>query len=104
MLTGVARNVRTAPGPDAWTQALFRLEAEARTARAVGDWPLAARLSQVMLEHDSNYAGTHLALALVAQHDGNAATAKREAELAARSWPLADHDLAELKTIADLRR
>jgi tetratricopeptide (TPR) repeat protein len=99
-----AQKWRGLPGPDAWTQALFRLEAEARTARAVGDWPLAARLSQVMLEHDSNYAGTHLALALVAQHDGNAATAKREAELAARSWPLADHDLAELKTIADLRR
>jgi Tfp pilus assembly protein PilF len=57
-----------------------------------------------MLEHDPNYAGTHLALALVAQHDGNAPTARREAELAAKAWSWADKDLAELKTIADLRR
>ena len=51
------------PGPDAWTQSLFRLEALARAARSVGDWPFAARLSQLMLEHDPNYAGTHYALA-----------------------------------------
>lgn len=95
---------RGLPGPDAWTQSLFRLEALARTARTVGDWPLAARMAQVMLEHDASYAGTHLALALVAQHDGIAATARREAELAAKAWAAADRDLDELKTIADLRR
>lgn len=99
-----AQKWRGLPGPDAWTQSLFRLEALTRSARSVGDWGLAARLSQMMLEHDSNYGGTHLALALVAQHDGNAATARREAELAAKAWASADADLAELKTIADLRR
>jgi len=95
---------RSLPGPDAWTQSLFRLEAQARAARAVGDWPFAARLAQFMLEHDPNYAGTHLALALVAQHDGNAATTRREAELALKGWASADKDLAEIRSISDLRR
>ena len=99
-----AQKWRGLPGPDAWTQALFRLEALARTARSVGDWSFAARMAQVMLEHDPNYAGTHFALALVAQHDGNAQTARREAELAAKAWASADQDLAELKIISDLRR
>ena len=41
-----AQKWRGLPGPDAWTQSLFRLEALARTAREVGDWPLAARMAQ----------------------------------------------------------
>jgi Tfp pilus assembly protein PilF len=57
-----------------------------------------------MLEHDPNYAGTHYALALVAQHDGNMPTARREAELALKGWATADKDMLELKTISDLRR
>ncbi|HEX7283318.1 MAG TPA: hypothetical protein VF239_14775, partial [Vicinamibacterales bacterium] len=99
-----AQKWRALPGPDAWTQSLFRLEALARSARQVGDWTLAARLAQLMLEHDPNYAGTHFALGLVAHHDGNAATATREFALAAKAWANADRDLQELKTIADLRR
>jgi tetratricopeptide (TPR) repeat protein len=95
---------RTLPGPDAWTQSLFRLEALARAARQVGDWPFAARMAQLMLEHDPNYAGTHYALGLVAQHDGNVETAQREFALAAKAWANADRDLAELKMISDLRR
>ena len=63
-----AQKWRALPGPDAWTQSLFRLEALARSAREVGDWALAARMAQLMLEHDPNYAGTHYALGLVAQH------------------------------------
>jgi hypothetical protein len=43
-------------------------------------------------------------LALVAEHDGNAPTARREAELAAKAWSGADKDLPELKTIAALRK
>ena len=66
-----AQKWRSLPGPDAWTQSLFRLEALARSARQVGDWLFAARMAQLMLEHDPDYAGTHYALALVAQHDGN---------------------------------
>jgi tetratricopeptide (TPR) repeat protein len=99
-----AQKWRSLPGPDAWSQSLFRLEALARAARSVGDWTFAARLAQMMLEHDPNYAGTHLALALVADHDGNRDTARREAELALKAWASADRDLQELKTIADLRK
>lgn len=91
-----AQKWRALPGPDAWTQSLFRLEALARSARQVGDWALAARMAQLMLEHDPNYAGTHYALALVAQHDGNTATAAREFDLAVKAWANADKDLAEL--------
>jgi tetratricopeptide (TPR) repeat protein len=91
-----AQKWRGLPGPDAWTQALFRLEAEARAARAVGDWAFAARMAQVMLDHDPNYAGTHYALALVAQHDGNTDTARREFDLAVKGWAMADKDLPEL--------
>ena len=91
-----AQKWRALPGPDAWTQSLFRLEALARSARQVGDWALAARMAQLMLEHDPNYAGTHYALALVAQHDGNTATAGREFDLAVKAWANADKDLPEL--------
>lgn len=95
-MENAARKWRALPGPDAWSQSLFRLEALARSARQVGDWPLAARMAQLMLEHDPNYAGTHYALALVAQHDGNAATAAREFDLAVKAWANADKDLPEL--------
>jgi tetratricopeptide (TPR) repeat protein len=103
-MEGAAAKWRSLPGPDAWTQSLFRLEALARAARQVGDWALAARMAQLMLEHDPNYAGTHYALGLVAQHDGNDATAKREFALAAKAWANADRDLPELKTISNVRR
>lgn len=96
VMESAARKWRSLPGPDAWTQSLFRLEALARAAREVGDWPLAARLTQLMLEHDPNYAGTHYALALVAQHDGNGPTAEREFGLAVKAWATADPDLPEL--------
>ena len=76
LLEDVAKRVRAAPGPDAWSQALFTLEAIARTARPVGDWELAGRIAQQMIEHDPAYAGSHYALALVAEHDEDAATAK----------------------------
>jgi tetratricopeptide (TPR) repeat protein len=91
-----AQKWRALPGPDAWTQALFRLEALARAARQVGDWPLAARLAQLMLEHDPNYAGTHYALALVAAAEKNDATARREFDLALKAWATADQDLPEI--------
>ena len=46
--------------------------------RQVGDWALAARMAQMMLEHDPNYAGTHYALAPSSlSNDGNAATSPR---------------------------
>jgi tetratricopeptide (TPR) repeat protein len=103
MLEDVARKVRSAPGPDAWTQALFTLDAMARAARDAGAWDLAAWAARQMIEHDANYAGAHLALALVAQHNGDAPTARAEAAAAAQGWSKADQDLAELKTIRAIR-
>ena len=96
MMESAAQKWRSLPGPDAWTQALFRIEALARAAREVGDWTFAARLTQMMLEHDANYAGTRYALGLLAQHDGNKDTARREFDLAVKAWATADKDLPEL--------
>ncbi|HXV14533.1 MAG TPA: hypothetical protein VEC56_10045 [Candidatus Krumholzibacteria bacterium] len=92
--------LRAAPGPDAWTQALFRLETMARSAREGGDWDLAEYTAQQMLDHDAAYGGSHLAMALVLDHKGDAAGAKRELEAARKYWRDADRDLPELKQIA----
>ncbi|MDP3718327.1 MAG: tetratricopeptide repeat protein [Acidobacteriota bacterium] len=97
MMLSAAQKWRSLPGPDAWSQSLFRLEAMARAARSVGDWELAGRMAQLMSEHDPAYFGTHYALALVAQNAGNAATARREFDLALKAWAAADKDLPELK-------
>ena len=95
-LEEVAKRVRAAPGPDLWAQALFTLEALARAARAVGDWELAGRMARQMLEHDPHYGGSHYALALVAEHDGDTVTASAEFKQAATLWAKADQDFAEL--------
>ena len=95
-LEDVARKVRALPGPDAWTQALFTLEAIARAARDVGDWEFAAWAAGQMREHDPNYAGTHYALALAAEHKGDAVTARAERALVAKYWDKADPGLPEL--------
>jgi hypothetical protein len=87
---------RAAAGPDNWSQALFRIEAMARAARAVGDWEFAGQLARQMLEHDAAYAGSHYAAALAADHDGDAAGARREFALALKFWSHADPDLPEL--------
>jgi tetratricopeptide (TPR) repeat protein len=99
MLEEVARKVRAAPGPDAWTQALFALETIARAARDVGDWELASWAAGQMLDHDPHYAGTHLALGLIAQHKGDAATAASEFARVRQYWKHADPDLPEWKQL-----
>jgi tetratricopeptide (TPR) repeat protein len=98
-IEGVVRKVRALPGPDNWTQALFTLEALARTARDAGEWDLAGWIAQQMREHDPNYAGTHYALGLVAQHKGDTAASRKAFDLAKRYWSKADADLPELKQI-----
>lgn len=90
MLEDAVRKVRARPGPDAWAQALFTIEAIARAAREVGDWDFAGWAARQLLEHDPNYAGTHAALALVAEHRGDAKTAAAERALAAKYWKNAD--------------
>ena len=97
ILNQVAREARALPGPDSWSQTLFTLEAIARAAREAGDWELARASAQQLSEHDPSYAGTHFALALVAEHDGDARKARAEFALAKRYWRMADPDLTELR-------
>ena len=96
LLEGVARAMRAIPGPDAWVQTLFRLELIARAAIEAGDWELAEFTAGQMIDHDAAYGGSHLALAQVLEHKGDAAGAKRELEAAKRFWRNADRDLREL--------
>lgn len=95
LLKDVQRRLRALPGPDAWIQALFRLESIARMARDVGDWELAEYTARQMIDHDAAYGGSHLALAMVARHRGDRAAALQAAAEAARYWRDADTDLPE---------
>lgn len=108
ILKEVMRKIRAEPGPDAWTQSLFKLEAIARTARDAGDWELALYAAQQMMEHDTNYAGAHYAMALVLEHKGDRAAALEAFAEAEKYWRNADSDLPELtdarKKIAALRK
>lgn len=99
VLKEVARALRATPGPDAWTQGLFRLETLARTAREANAWDLAEFLALQMVEHDAAYGGSHLSLALVLRHKGDEAGAARAIEAAKRYWRDADPDLPELKQL-----
>jgi tetratricopeptide (TPR) repeat protein len=96
VLKDVVRAMRQTPGPDAWSQALFRLDAMSKTAIAAGDWELAEFVAQQMLEHDPAYGGSHRAMALVLRHQGDAAAADREFATAKTYWRDADPDLPEL--------
>jgi tetratricopeptide (TPR) repeat protein len=96
ILEEVQRKVRAVPGPDAWSQALFKLEFIARVARETGDWDLAEFTAQQMQQHDPEYAGTSYALALVAEHKGDGAGAKQGFSKAAKLWSKADPDMVEV--------
>jgi tetratricopeptide (TPR) repeat protein len=103
VLKDVVRAMRAAPGPDAWSQTLFRLESMARSAMEVGDWELAAYLAEQMLDHDNAYGGSHWTQALVLEHQRDKAGAANEREAAQRLWKDADPDLPELKEMAALQ-
>lgn len=92
----VQRRLRALLGPDAWSQALFRLESIAQVAREAGDWELAEYTAKQMLEHDSAYAGAHFALALVNEHKGDKTAAEKGFAKAREYWRNADADLPEL--------
>ena len=94
------QSLRALKGPDAWSQALFRIETMARTARDVGDWELAGFAADQMIEHDAAYGGSHLAKALVLKHNGDAAGAQKELELAKKGWKDADAELPERALLA----
>jgi hypothetical protein len=92
--------MRTLSGPDEWTETLFWLEYIFGAARKSGAWELAEFTAQQMLDHDPHYGGTNFALALVAEHKGEAAASQRGFTEAARDWGHADPDfpaLAELR-------
>ncbi|HKQ98751.1 MAG TPA: tetratricopeptide repeat protein [Candidatus Polarisedimenticolia bacterium] len=99
-LKEVVRALRAAPGPDAWSQGLFRLESLGRGAIEAGDWDLAGFVADQMLDHDRAYGGSHALQALVLKHNGDTAGAARALETARRYWRDADPDLPELKRIA----
>ncbi len=101
IIESMIKKARSALGPDEWATALFTLESAGRASREAGDWEFAGRMAQQMLEHDPSYGGTHYALALVAEHAGDRATAAREFGTAARLWSHADSGFPEL---AEARR
>jgi hypothetical protein len=77
------------------------MEAIGRIARDVGDWDFAGFVARQMLAQDPRYAGTHYALGLVAEHNGDLPAARAAFAMAARAWGAADRDLPEL---AEMRR
>src|SRR6266516_1924944 len=99
MLKDWERAMRAVPGPDAWILALFRLDSMARLSRKVGEWEFAEYTARQMLEHDASYAGSHFALALVAEHKGDLETKRNEFAAAEKLWARADADLPELRQI-----
>jgi hypothetical protein len=77
------------------------LEAIAKIACEINDWDLAATATTQLQEHDANYAGTHFALALLAEQKGDKAAALAEFKLAEKLWSDADRDLPELLQIKE---
>jgi hypothetical protein len=99
ILFEVQKSILTMPGPDAWSAATFQLETMARTARDAGDWELAGFTAKNIMQHNPNYAGGYYAMALVAQHEGNAAAGAQLLASAQKLWASADADLPELALI-----
>src|SRR6266852_2626236 len=78
------------PGPDAWSEALFRLESIAKMARRIGDWELVEHTAQKMIQHDPSYAGGYFALGWVAEHQGDASEARQKFATGEKLWNKAD--------------
>ena len=85
--------------PDAWGQADFQLGLVAALAGQSDEWEIAKMVSQAMLAHDPAYAGSHFAVALVAEHDNDNEVADREFAAAAKLWNSSDPGFAELTCI-----
>jgi tetratricopeptide (TPR) repeat protein len=98
LMERIVKDVVAVSGPDAWSEALFQLEYIARVAREANDWTLAESAAQEMIRHDPSYAGGYFALGLVAEHQGNAPTAKEEFATAQRLWSKADASLQPSQT------
>jgi tetratricopeptide (TPR) repeat protein len=98
LMDRIVRDVVAASGPDAWCEAVFQLEYIARVAREASDWTLAESAAKEMIRHDPSYAGGYFALGLVAEHQGNAPTAKEEFVMAQKLWSKADAGAQPLQT------
>jgi len=96
LMKQIEERIRATPSPDARSQALFQLESIARIARETSDWELAEFTAREMVQLEPTYAGGYYALALVAEHRGDAATARQEFTRAEKFWTKADPDLPEL--------
>jgi tetratricopeptide (TPR) repeat protein len=103
LLKDVQKRIRAVPGPDAWMEALFRLEEIARLAREAGDWELVAYTAEQMRDHDPAYGGTQYVLALVAEQSGQAEEARAAYDEAIRLWAQADPDLPALRQARERR-
>jgi tetratricopeptide (TPR) repeat protein len=93
LMEGIVKDLVAVSGPDAWSEALFQLEYIARVAREAGDWTLAESAAQEMKAHDPSFAGGYFALALVAEHKGDASGAKQELTAGQKLWSKADAGL-----------
>jgi hypothetical protein len=93
----VMARIRATPGPDAWMQAIYRLELIARIARESNDWQLAEYTAQQMLDHDKHYGGSQYAMGLVEEHKGNSAAANVWLTKAKTSWAEADAGFLETR-------
>jgi hypothetical protein len=93
MVADAVQKLRAQSGPDAWAQTLFSMEAAASVARELADWELAATLADEMRHYDPSYAGTLYALARVAEHGGDRASAITFYQDAVSRWAKGDPDL-----------
>src|SRR5713226_2588640 len=86
---------------------LFTMLYIANQARSADDWDLVERAAKQMLVFDPSYAGGHYVSAVVAEHKGDSATARKEFTAAERLWGQADSGLSEVldvhKKLAGIR-
>jgi hypothetical protein len=77
---------------------LFQLESLGLFAREHAAWDVAEELARAMLEQDPDYAGSHFAAALVAQHR-NEAGMENEFATTLDLWVHADPNLPEINYV-----
>ena len=86
---------------------LFTMLYIAQQARSADDWDLAEVAAKQMLVLDPNYAGRHYVAAVVAEHKGDSATARKELTAAETHWGQADPELPQIidvhKELASIR-
>jgi protein-disulfide isomerase/Flp pilus assembly protein TadD len=99
LMKEIEEQLRVSPAPDAKSQALMQLDSIARRARETKEWVLAELTAQQMIQQDPSYAGGYYALGLVAEEEGDLATASRQFAVAERLWSEADKDLPELQSL-----